>query len=487
MAYKGGATSRRGADLETYLSVKAYGAVGNGSNDDTSAIQAALDAADSAGGGVVFFPAGTYKVTDTLTYAEEVCFQGEGPDASRLDWPSSVGAGVWGIEPSYSFGTYGRLTIEKLGFFGPSTGASLTPGTANTNMHGVKIGRRTVLRDCQVRGFNYGVGIQNDHAWLENVEASANHANVVWLDTGGVSQYGDHTILNCTLDGATLASIYVEDGSLIDGSTFISTHLGLAPYGITCASGRSETRFVTNSVFIDVACEQFGNAVIYDPNTAGLFNDNRWFGGSQFIQDSTFKISATTYDFMFELGSVNRFNFDFKGYPSQVPASAWIKANDLNSIQLNGLTSDVLGAGKPILWGGSGGTGTAAVCSSRNDSGQGIFSRAQEGISVNQLVDANDESNCGLWTNASNPPIGVARQTVTSNQILAIQSRGRCTAIGDGVITLARPIKPSTTSNGKFTQASDNIDSSRCGWAGTGASGDNATFTAVINFAGWGS
>ncbi len=45
-----------------------YGAVGDGVADDTAAIQAAINAADS----VVYLPAGTYKVTSTLTlpYAE---------------------------------------------------------------------------------------------------------------------------------------------------------------------------------------------------------------------------------------------------------------------------------------------------------------------------------------------------------------------------------------------------------------------------------
>lgn len=40
-----------------------YGAVGDGVADDTAAINAAITAANAAGGGVVWLPAGTYKVT----------------------------------------------------------------------------------------------------------------------------------------------------------------------------------------------------------------------------------------------------------------------------------------------------------------------------------------------------------------------------------------------------------------------------------------
>ena len=43
--------------------VRDYGAAGDGIANDTAEIQAAIDAAASAGGGVVFFPAGTYLVT----------------------------------------------------------------------------------------------------------------------------------------------------------------------------------------------------------------------------------------------------------------------------------------------------------------------------------------------------------------------------------------------------------------------------------------
>jgi parallel beta-helix repeat protein len=49
----------------TAISVKQgpYNAAGNGTANDTSAIQSAINAVCSAGGGAVFFPPGTYKVT----------------------------------------------------------------------------------------------------------------------------------------------------------------------------------------------------------------------------------------------------------------------------------------------------------------------------------------------------------------------------------------------------------------------------------------
>lgn len=63
-----GATARTLQDKgrEVFFSVKDFGATGNGSTDDTAEIQATIDAVADAGGGVVYFPAGTYKISTTI-------------------------------------------------------------------------------------------------------------------------------------------------------------------------------------------------------------------------------------------------------------------------------------------------------------------------------------------------------------------------------------------------------------------------------------
>ena len=49
-----------------WFNVRSYGATGDGTTDDTTAVQAAIDAAVSAGGGVVYFPRGVYKIAGSL-------------------------------------------------------------------------------------------------------------------------------------------------------------------------------------------------------------------------------------------------------------------------------------------------------------------------------------------------------------------------------------------------------------------------------------
>lgn len=54
------------ARLRDFVSVKDFGAVGDGVTDDTAAIQAALDYVGSVGGGSVFVPAGDYMTTASI-------------------------------------------------------------------------------------------------------------------------------------------------------------------------------------------------------------------------------------------------------------------------------------------------------------------------------------------------------------------------------------------------------------------------------------
>ena len=54
------------AKLRDVVSVKDFGAVGDGVTDDAAAIQAAIDEVGASGGGVVFFPAGVYIIGATI-------------------------------------------------------------------------------------------------------------------------------------------------------------------------------------------------------------------------------------------------------------------------------------------------------------------------------------------------------------------------------------------------------------------------------------
>jgi len=76
--------------------VRDYGAAGDGSTDDTAAIQAALTACGSAGGGVVYLPTGTYIISTALTVSAATTVQGAGLGRSTIKAKSThTGRGLY--------------------------------------------------------------------------------------------------------------------------------------------------------------------------------------------------------------------------------------------------------------------------------------------------------------------------------------------------------------------------------------------------------
>lgn len=78
------------ANAQLVHSVKAYGAVGDGTTNDLGAVQSAIAAADAAGGGVVFFPPGTYRVTNRIDVPYGVSLVGLGPGCTTLSLDSGT-------------------------------------------------------------------------------------------------------------------------------------------------------------------------------------------------------------------------------------------------------------------------------------------------------------------------------------------------------------------------------------------------------------
>jgi hypothetical protein len=92
-----GATARTvDSKLKEVVSVKDFGAVGNGVADDTDAISAALGALVTRGGGTLFFPTGTYLINAGIPLVGKVHYKGEGREASiirQTSWDAVIGMG----------------------------------------------------------------------------------------------------------------------------------------------------------------------------------------------------------------------------------------------------------------------------------------------------------------------------------------------------------------------------------------------------------
>ena len=98
-----------------WLDVRAYGATGDGTTDDTAAIQLAVDALSS--GGRLYFPAGSYKLTSAITInTNSLWLQGVG-DATIFKFPATSNFKMFTIA---STGNVTNIKITDMMFDGNS-------------------------------------------------------------------------------------------------------------------------------------------------------------------------------------------------------------------------------------------------------------------------------------------------------------------------------------------------------------------------------
>jgi hypothetical protein len=178
--------------------VNSFGAKGDGKTDDTAAIQSAINAAGSAGGGSVVFNVGRYFTTGTLVVPRGVVLCGavEGPFAA-----AGVNPALTTIAPTLLItNTSGPfLTLQGIGagvtdllFHYPNQVATsaaapnVYPYTILVTAPGTKVARSTVTNaynfldievgrvmahDLFIGAFHYGVNIDHayDHVTLRNL------------------------------------------------------------------------------------------------------------------------------------------------------------------------------------------------------------------------------------------------------------------------------------------------------------------------------
>ena len=99
---------------DEYVSVRDAGAWGDGSRDDSAAVQAAYDRLVKRGGGVLYFAPGAYRVLLTLT-DRSVALRGAGSSSSFLR-PVKAGDAV--VQGAYRSAQWSYVTIQDLAIEG---------------------------------------------------------------------------------------------------------------------------------------------------------------------------------------------------------------------------------------------------------------------------------------------------------------------------------------------------------------------------------
>jgi hypothetical protein len=174
--------------LRDTVSVKDFGAVGDGAADDTAAIQAAIDSLTN--GGTVYFPSGTYRVTASITANDAVIHMvGAGVRATILQVNHTSGPAIqikWyfsGVAHMTIQGSAARLAAAagtNYGVFFPTD--STLPQSRfgnyvrdciinNHSSHGIYCtGQAWVVEDCRI------LDVGGHGVYIDNFDADPNYS-----------------------------------------------------------------------------------------------------------------------------------------------------------------------------------------------------------------------------------------------------------------------------------------------------------------------
>lgn len=171
-------------DKMKIINVLSYGAKGDGVTDDTTAIQAAIDAAFAAGGGIVFLPEGTCIASQILLKGN-VVLVGAGKnitilkqkDNSNVNFVSAANTSItfYGIKNLTIDGNYANQTTGNGLVLAGNDSFAIGCEVKNCKSYGILLfgGARSKVEGCYVHhNKNVGIFVGNDGFTIDDVNIS---------------------------------------------------------------------------------------------------------------------------------------------------------------------------------------------------------------------------------------------------------------------------------------------------------------------------
>lgn len=294
-----GAVSRTQFSKNTdVLSVKDFGAAGDGSTDDTAAINTAMALSivgkGNTPGVCIYFPDGIYKITAALSYNHTVCMTG---NQWRLKYTggSTINAVLKLVgDVNNVYGTHCSGQASDCYLEGSFIEGAIIDGQGNSTngftLQGVVGAQVNYMRVTNVTGT--GVSCNwCQQATFERLQVSSDFETFTTTPVNGIiiDNISAANILNqVNIDHVSGDGISMPYGlnTLVHGGT----SEGVGGYGVSCTSGDSPFHQCANNVFIELDTES---------NTSGdyLFADTG--GGGAFantlVHVNSFSIPGITF------------------------------------------------------------------------------------------------------------------------------------------------------------------------------------------------
>ncbi len=304
--------------------VKAYGAVGNGSTDDTAAVQSAIDAANTANGGTVYFPAATYQFASSLsldTYksvklvgagsptggaATATILRYAGTGSAFISAHSSVGVEIHNLMILYNSGSFTGNLVDYRNTSGSDTAFGVLADSYLGGSSSSSAGALVALdksHTMTISGNAFGTGVV---AILG--EASGHYANAIHIEknhfvgltTANIKNSGQAwEINNNTFEqlASGAAGAYLHDSGVTGNDvTFQNNWFG----DVTSGAGGAQITWAGNNLVLDGNYLGFNNGaegLLLDANTnAGISVRN-----NDFVSGGT----STAIDFGSTTGNTN--------------------------------------------------------------------------------------------------------------------------------------------------------------------------------------
>jgi hypothetical protein len=226
--------------LADSVSVKDFGATGNGTTDDTIAIQAAINTANLTGR-VVYAPPGNYKITGTLNiYYDGLKLVGDGELGTKFNfYPTTDNQKLFNIYHASGTGSYDYIYDIHLENFGVALEGTSHPAVAFFTRNGSNISFNHIGVWQWNDATGQSIGLQTQGREYLIVDNTTIVADLPWSLEKNPDYPSDtedcdfcHVSNSSFVAVSTQPSIKIADGAKISNVVIENTSLGSGSYGI---------------------------------------------------------------------------------------------------------------------------------------------------------------------------------------------------------------------------------------------------------------